>query len=284
MWNFDPTVIFGCGALLAVYAGAVGFKFNRRGLMWGLGVLTVFIALTSPVHDLGERYLFTAHMFQHLLLLLVAAPLLVLGLPVGQMKRALRIGWVARLEKVLSQPVFAWVLSIGILWVWHIPALYNAALVNHDLHIIEHLSFLVTSVIFWWGGLKPIHRLQMNTVPAIMYFFFAALASSVLGLLLAVAPTSLFPTYANPIDTSNLLPIIRGQWGLTAQLDQQIGGVMMWATGGFGYIVGVIVVMIRWYRRDLVKTFQENMALELAGEAQAAENEKARLAGAIIEA
>jgi cytochrome c oxidase assembly factor CtaG len=94
----------------------------------------------------------------------------------------------------------------------------------------------------------------------------------------------LFPTYANPIDTSNLLPIIRGQWGLTAQLDQQIGGVMMWATGGFGYIVGVIVVMIRWYRRDLVKTFQENMALELAGEAQAAENEKARLAGAIIEA
>jgi cytochrome c oxidase assembly factor CtaG len=284
MWNFDPTVIFGCGALLAVYAGAVGFKFNRRGLLWSLGVLTVFIALTSPVHDLGERYLFTAHMFQHLLLLLVAAPLLVLGLPVGQMKRALRIGWVARLEKILSQPVFAWVLSIGILWVWHIPALYNAALVNHDLHIIEHLSFLVTSVIFWWGGLKPIHRLQMNTVPAIMYFFFAALASSVLGLLLAVAPTSLFPTYANPIDTSNLLPIIRGQWGLTAQLDQQIGGVMMWATGGFGYIVGVIVVMIRWYRRDLVKTFQENMALELAGEAQAAENEKARLAGAIIEA
>jgi cytochrome c oxidase assembly factor CtaG len=284
MWNFDPSVILGCGALLAVYAGAVGFKFNRRGLLWSLGVLTVFIALTSPVHDLGERYLFTAHMFQHLLLLLVAAPLLVLGLPVGQMKRALRIGWVARLEKILSQPVFAWVLSIGILWVWHIPALYNAALVNHDLHIIEHLSFLVTSVIFWWGGLKPIHRLQMNTVPAIMYFFFAALASSVLGLLLAVAPTSLFPTYANPIDTSNLLPIIRGQWGLTAQLDQQIGGVMMWATGGFGYIVGVIVVMIRWYRRDLVKTFQENMALELAGEAQAAENEKARLAGAIIEA
>lgn len=278
-WIFDPTVILGCGALLAGYAGAVGFKFNRRGLLWGLGVITIFIALTSPIHDLGERYLFSAHMLQHLLLLLVAAPLLILGLPVGLMKRTLKIGWVARVEKVLSQPILAWVLSIGTLWVWHIPALYNAALVNHDLHIFEHITFLITAVIFWWTGLNPIARLQMNTIPALFFFFFAALGSSVLGLFLSFAPTTLFPTYVNPIDTSNLLPIIRGEWNLTAQADQQIGGVMMWATGGFGYLAGVVVVMMRWFRRDLLKTYRENMALEVEQEAK---NEKTRLAGTVV--
>lgn len=280
-WNFDLSVIFGCGVLLAVYAGAVGFKLNRKGVLWGLGIITVFLALTSPLHDLGERYMFSAHMLQHLLLLLVAAPLLVMGLPTGQMKRALRIGWVARTEKILSQPVFAWVLSIGTLWVWHIPALYNAALTNHDLHIFEHISFLVTAVIFWWTGLNPIHRLQMNTIPAMLFFFFAALASSILGLLLSFAPTTMYPTYVNPIDTSHILPLIRGEWSLTAQADQQIGGIMMWATGGFGYLTGVVIVMIRWYRRDMMKTYRENMALEVEQEAQ---NEKSRLAGVTSDA
>lgn len=272
-WNFDWTVVLGCGALLAGYLGAVGFKINRRTVLWTAGVLTIFIALTSPIHDLGEHYLFSAHMLQHLLLLLVAAPLLVLGLPVGLMKRALRIGWVAKTEKVLSQPVFAWLLSISTLWAWHMPALYNAALVNHNLHIVEHLTFLVTAVIFWWTGLNPIARLQMNTLPAMLYFFFAALGSSILGLLLAFAPTSMFPTYANPVDNSHLLQIFRDTWNLTATGDQQIGGVMMWATGGFGYLAGVVVVMVRWYKRDQLKTFRENIALELEREAQ-----KARLA------
>jgi cytochrome c oxidase assembly factor CtaG len=279
-WTFDPTVVFGCGALLAIYAGAVGFKLNLKGVLWGFGVLTIFISLTSPMHDLGERYLFSAHMLQHLLLLLVAAPLLVMGLPVGLLKRALKIKWVAQVEKVLSQPLFAWFFSIGTLWVWHIPDLYNAALTNHDIHIVEHLTFLISAVIFWWTGLKPIYRLQMNTIPAMLYFFFAALGSSILGLFLSFAPTSLFPTYENPIDTDNMLPLLRGEWNLTAAADQQIGGVMMWATGGFGYITGIIVVMVRWYKRDQLKTYRENMALELASETKDAENEKSRLAGA----
>ncbi|MBN9387344.1 MAG: cytochrome c oxidase assembly protein [Chloroflexi bacterium] len=267
-WTFDWTVVLGCGALLAAYYGAVGFKFNRKTVLWTIGVVTIFIALTSPIHDVGEHYLFSAHMLQHLLLLLIAAPLLVLGLPVGLMKRALRIGWVARTEKILSQPLFAWILSIGTLWVWHIPALYNAALVDHNLHIFEHLSFLVTAVIFWWTGLKPIARLQMNTLPAILYFFFAALASSILGLLLSFAPNSMFPTYINPIDTSHLLQVFRDGWDLSAHGDQQLGGVMMWSSGGFGYLAGVVVVMVRWYKRDQLKTFRENIALEQEREAQ----------------
>lgn len=281
-WDFDPVVILGCGALLAGYAWVVGFKLNRQGIVWGLGVITIFIALASPLHDLSETYLFSAHMLQHLLLLLVAAPLLVLGLPVGQMKRLLRIRWVAWVERRLSQPVFAWVLSIGTLWAWHIPVLYNAALTDHGLHITEHLTFLVTAVIFWWAGLTPFYRLQMNTILAIFYFFFAALASSFLGLFLSFAPTELFPAYLNPVDTSHLLPVIRGEWGLTAQADQQIGGVMMWTSGGFGYLAGVVVVLVRWFHRDLQKTFQENIALELAREAQKAP--EAGLAGSVAEA
>lgn len=267
-WNFDWTVVLGCGALLAVYYGAVGFRVNAKTVMWTIAVAIIFLALTSPVHDLGEHYLFSAHMLQHLLLLLLAAPLLVLALPVGLMKRALRVGWVARIEKIFSQPLFAWALSIGTLWAWHIPALYNATLTNHDLHIFEHLSFLVTAVIFWWTGLNPIARLQMNTLPAMLYFFFAALASSILGLLLSFAPSDLFPTYVNPVDTSHLLQIFRDTWHLSPTGDQQIGGVMMWATGGFGYLTGVVVVMLRWYKRDQLKTFRENIALELEKESQ----------------
>ena len=278
-WTFDWTVVLGCGALLAGYYGAVGFKVNRRTILWTVGVVTLFIALTSPIHDVGEHYLFSAHMLQHLLLLLIVAPLLVLGLPVGLMKRALRIGWVAKIEKVLSQPLLAWAISIGTLWAWHIPDLYNATLTDHNLHILEHLTFLVTAVIFWWTGLNPIARLQMNTLPAILYFFFAALASSILGLLLSFAPNSMFPTYINPVDTSHLLQVFRGGWDLSAHGDQQLGGVMMWASGGFGYLAGVVVVMVRWYKRDQLKTFRENIALELEREDQ-----KSRLAAVTNEA
>lgn len=245
-WHWHPSVLLGGTILVIVYAAALRFRWTRRAWFYGAGVLALLVALLSPLHTLGDQYLFSAHMLQHLLLL-IAPPLLLLGLPAGVIARIVRLPFAGKIERVLGQPVIAWSLGLGAMWLWHLPALYNAALEYQLIHIAEHLSFLVTATIFWWPLFAPESYARLHPLTALVYLFAAMIASGALGMVLTFAAPGLYPTYLLPHDSLGILPLLRERWGLTPPVDQQLGGLLMWVPGSAVYLVVIVAMLAGWY-------------------------------------
>jgi len=247
-WDWEPSIVIGCVGLLAAYAVGARFKFSKRSLLYLAGVIILLLTLCSPLDTLSDIYSFSAHMLQHMLLILAVPPLLLMGIPKEMAQKALSYPWVRRAEEVLSKPILAWSLGVGVLWVWHWPPLYNAALGSEQVHVLEHLSFLTASTIFWWPVISPVEELRMQPLTAVAYTFGACSAHTVLAILLTFAPLGHYPAYINPPDPYGILPILRGQWGLTPLADQQWGGLLMWVPACLVYLSFILATLARWYR------------------------------------
>ncbi|CAN5179315.1 cytochrome c oxidase assembly protein [soil metagenome] len=256
-WTFDPVVV----VALLLAAWAYGYGVHRlwsrgRGRGVGYGQITAFfsglvalaVALVSPVAALGHT-LFAAHMVQHLILVLVAAPLLSFGAPFLPCSLALPRTWrrdlhalgrtsgAAAAWAVLTGPLLVWILHVGALWVWHLPMLYEAALRNPLLHVIEHLSFFITALLFW-ALIIPFGRRRMPYPARLGYVFVTALQSGGLGAILTFASVPLYSVHAAGARA----------WGLSALQDQQLAGVIMWIPAGVVYLASMSLLFIRWMR------------------------------------
>lgn len=246
-WNLEPSVLLGCGTLLWGYVGALRGRLSRGALWYVLGIVVLLLALVSPLDVLGDTYLFSAHMLQHLLLVLIVAPCLLLGVPGWWTVRVMRWRPVRRIESMLNRPRLTWMIGIGTLWLWHAPPLYNSALVHDVVHITEHLCFLVAATIFWWPVLAPVEERRAAPLTVIVYLALAADANALLGIGITFAPLGLYPAYVNPADRLGLVPLLRNGWGLSAAIDQQLGGLLMWVPGGLVFLAAIVGTLVRWY-------------------------------------
>jgi putative membrane protein len=279
-WGLDPLVI-GClvvsgwlywRGLRALWREAERGRGIRRWEAWCYlsGWLTLFIALVSPLHPLGE-VLFSAHMTQHELLMLVAAPLVVLGRPVVAFLWALPLGWARRVGRwgkgawfqrvwrAVTNPLAAWALHAVALWVWHVPVLFEATLQSDLVHTLQHVSFLGSALLFWWALIHGPHGL-MGYGAALLYLFTTMVHSGVLGALIAFANAVIYPTYSATTES----------WGLTALEDQQLGGFIMWVPAGLVYIVAGLALCAGWMReseRMVLRREAAALRLERSGEA-----------------
>ncbi len=245
-WDGEPSVLIGCTALVAGYVAMMRRRASRQAGYFFAGILVLLFAQCSPLDALGDTYLFSTHMIQHLLLLLIVPPLLILGIPAWLAERWLAVPRVRRAERLLRQPAIAWLLGLGAMYVWHAPALYNATLAHANVHIFEHLCFLVTGVIFWWPICAPLSESRYAPLPAMLYLFIAAVAGSLLGIILTFASPGLYPAYLHPVDTRGFLSLIRDGWGVSPAMDQQFGGLIMWVPGGLVYLSAIIATFARW--------------------------------------
>lgn len=247
-WDLEPSIIASCAALLLGYAVLLRFRFTLRTAYFVCGVFILLLALVSPLDALSDTYLFSAHMVQHIFLILLVPPLLILGLPRGPIEAMLLHRNIAGAEEILSKPMLAWSLGVGTMWLWHWPRLYNAALASEPLHIAEHLLFLVTAVIFWWPVLNPMEKLRLPPLASVTYLFSACTAHSILAILITFAPSGIYPAYLHPSDRYGILPLLRDRWGLTPAADQQWGGLLMWVPACTVYLIFILASVARWYR------------------------------------
>jgi cytochrome c oxidase assembly factor CtaG len=245
-WNWDPSVLAGGAALIGLYLAAIGSRLTTRALLFVAGVLTTLFALVSPLDVLGDTYLFSAHMVQHLLLMQVTPPLLLLGTPAWLAKKITDWPPAGGVERILGRPWVAWLLGIGTMWLWHLPALYNAALADETVHVVEHLSFLVTSTIFWWPVLSPIMERRLSPPAILLYLVPAIIAGCMLGSLVSYAAPGVY-NYLHPADTLGALSLLRDRWGLSPAVDQLLGGLAMWVLGGLVYLCGILNGIARWH-------------------------------------
>jgi putative membrane protein len=253
-WTLEPGVILGLAALGCAYVFAARRRRHAPGHArlspltigaFAAGWTVTAVALVSPIDALGS-VLFSAHMVQHELLMIVAAPLLVLGTPAGLIhaaagplaRRARAIyGVAARGAAWATSPVVAWLLHATAIVAWHVPFLFDLAVHNDAVHAAQHLSFFGTALLFWWGVLRraPASRAYGLSLVGI---FTTATYTAVFGALLTVAPTALYAAYSS--STSS--------WGLTALEDQQLGGLIMWVPAGVVYTIIGLWMFARWLR------------------------------------
>ncbi|HEX5830239.1 MAG TPA: cytochrome c oxidase assembly protein [Gemmatimonadaceae bacterium] len=258
-WSFEPVVLLGLVVLAGGYALGVRRLWRRAGRGRGIarwrvrafaaGVLALVVALVSPLDALGLS-LFSGHMVQHLALMLVAAPLLVAGLPERAflhaiprpMAHAFGRGWhrlgLRRLGRAVVHPVSVGAMHAAAIWAWHVPRLYDTAIHFERWHAAEHASFLVTAALFWALLDQPGRRARLAALPAMLLVFVTAMQSTVLGALLTL---SSHPWY------SAHLPFTAA-WGLTPLEDQQLAGVLMWVPAGTFYLPALVWVLWRALR------------------------------------
>jgi putative membrane protein len=259
-WTWDAWIVVPLGASVSLYGIGLARLWRRAGA--GRGVrfwqaacfsaawLLLVAALVAPLHWLGER-LFTAHMIEHEILMVLAAPLLVVARPVGAILWALPTAWrrvsgaaaqsraVAAAWRRLTDPLIATILHGIALWMWHIPALYEAALSSGRLHWLQHLSFFATALLFWWSLLRGRER-ERGYGAAVIYLFATSLHTGFLGILLALARQPLYP-----VQTRTAL-----EWGLTALEDQQLAGLIMWVPAGLVYAAAALALAGLWIARS----------------------------------
>jgi putative membrane protein len=257
-WSFEPVVVISLVATAGLFVWGLKKLWRQSGtgkgirrweaLAFAAGWFALFIALVSPVHAWG-RVLFSAHMTQHEILMLLAAPLLVLGRPVIAFMWALPLGWARRVGswskqgwfqkswRVLTIPFVAWLVHAVALWSWHVPVLFEAVLQNEWVHTARHLSFLLSALLFWWA---LIHGRQgwMGYGAAALYVFTTSLHSGLLGALLTFSRSVWYPSYVG----------LTNSWGLSPLEDQQLGGLIMWIPAGVLYAVAGLALVAGWLR------------------------------------
>ena len=249
-WSWHPEVILGCIGLGALYAYLSELKVDGQAVFFYLGLALLFLALESPLDVLSDDYLFSAHMLQHLILILFVAPLFLLGLPSQWIQRILDWKPTARLEKVFGLPAVAWSIGVATLYFWHIPVFYNAAIANENIHTLEHLCFLVSAVIFWWPVILPNQeKRRLSAFGNMLYIFAGAVANVVLGIVITFSSVSLYPAYVHPEDAFGILPLIRNGLGITPQSDLQLGGLLMWIPGGIFYLSAILIAFAHWFHQ-----------------------------------
>jgi putative membrane protein len=241
--------LYSRGAWRVWHAAGVGHGVARwQVVTFATGWLTLLLTLLSPLHTLGS-VLFSAHMVQHEVLMIIAAPLVVLSRPLLALlwglpkrlqhvvSRCRRAAVVQTSWRVLTDPFAAWGIHAIAVWIWHLPVLYQATLTNELVHTTQHVSFLGTALLFWWALLHGRHG-QRGYGMAVLYVFTTAIHTSVLGALLTFAPSPWYPAYTETIAVGNL----------TALEDQQLGGVIMWVPAGTIYVLAGLGFFAAWLR------------------------------------
>ena len=246
-WEWNPWVIAICVTVTLCFF--VWPRFRSGGKIgWLLAGLALFyITLASPIDVLADGYLFSAHMLQHLLLLLVVPPLILLGLSSTPVPDRFQNGRWQWLNWILRRPLANWFLGVGGMWLWHAPALCNAAVTNEWVHRLQYVSLLAMGLVFWWPIIGPWHAQRLSSLVGIIYLSSACLGCTILGIIITFAPVEVCSIYLHPVDRLGLLSLIQNQWGLTPGKDQQLGGLLMWVPACLIYFSAIIGLFARWH-------------------------------------
>jgi putative membrane protein len=256
-WEWEPAIVItmlvaGLGYYLGLsnlrVAVATPGKLRREAWCYGAGWTCLVVALLSPLHPFGQEF-FSVHMVQHEVLMVAAAPLLILGRPMLVMLSALPHATARRGVELLrrhggrhawhglTDPFIAWLVHAAALWIWHIPALFEATIESKALHALQHVSFLGSALLFWHAVFFGPRR-KSGYGMAVVYLFTTALHSGALGALLTFATVHWYPAYASGA----------GIAGLTSLEDQQLGGLIMWIPAGIIYLVAGLALFALWIR------------------------------------
>lgn len=249
-WPIHPSTVIGSALFLLLYFMGIGpwrmkYNWGKAPPVWQpisfvAGVSVLFISLNGPLHELADRYLFSAHMVQHLMVTLVMPPLLLIGCPDWLLRALIRRTVRFTVARALTNPLIAFGLYNIIFIGWHFPVFYDWALADHNVHIIQHLMFMVSATIMWWPVVDPVPELvRMQSPVRLLYLFALSVPMSVVSALITLSEHVLYSYGTAP-----------RVFSLNALDDQQLGGLIMWVPGALVFWVAISVIFFRWASRE----------------------------------
>jgi putative membrane protein len=246
LWHWtSPAWLVAVAALLAyllVFRTSLGGRL--AAMVIGLAIyLFVFI---SPIGVLADGFLFSAHMVQHLVLLLIVPLCVLMSLPRKPLQKWAERSPLARRLEASWLPLVGWFAGLGVMWFWHVPTFCSASTLNYPLGVLRDATFLLAGLLFWWPVFSPVVRQRLQAPVAVVYLFSACLGCTLLGIYITFTTISVCPAFANP---TNRLGIVTWLYdlGLTPAADQHLGGLCMWVPPCTLYVSAILAVLWRWY-------------------------------------
>jgi cytochrome c oxidase assembly factor CtaG len=242
-WPVDVSVYAGLVILYlghAWLAGTVSDAQRKHSLYFGIGLITLWLALETPLDTISDYYLDSVHMFQHVLLGFVAPPLMLLGLSSQMVGQIVRVPGVRALTEPVPAQVIAGLVMVG----WHLPPLYDATLNSEPLHIVEHVSFISAGVVMYWPILQATSahaHWQMSPGAKLLYMLLATLPQDGVALALIFSRVPFYDYYTH---VPRLIP------SLTPLIDQTVAGAVLMTLGKATLAVAAIAVFVRWFGAD----------------------------------
>jgi cytochrome c oxidase assembly factor CtaG len=242
-WTWYPSVVIGFSLWTLLYIFAI-----RRGkptplaqqIAFHIGTLTGLIALVSPLDELGDEYLFSAHMVQHLLLMFVTVPFWLMGASAWMIDRIIP-NRLTRFVQGVTTPLTAYLIFVGMMWFWHIPSVYETAQESEAIHIFEHLTYIGAALIGWW----PVAGAEASRIPKPERPM--RIPCTALAAILTFAHAPLYPFYET----------VSHPFGLDALQDQHLGGLLMWLPTHLVLLVAIGVTFLKWFADSNHRSEQE---------------------------
>jgi putative membrane protein len=261
-WPIHPSTVIGSAVFLWLYFMGIGpwrMKYNwgkpapiMQPVMFTTGVVIIITSLNGPLHELADNFLFSAHMIQHLLLTLVMPPLLLAGSPDWLLKALIRKTTGMPVARALTHPLIAFGIYNIVFAGWHMPLFYEWALENHNVHILEHLMFMVSAVMVWWPVMNPVPELvRMQTPVRLLYLFALSIPMSIVSALITLSENVQYTWY-------EAAPRVMG---LSALEDQQLGGLIMWVPGALVFWFAISIIFFRWAHSENREEARHRVAL-----------------------
>jgi putative membrane protein len=261
-WRVYPSFMAGWLLLFGAYFLLIGplrhrFSGSRpvparkvASFVFGMGLM--FAALQGPLHELSDYFLFSAHMVQHLVLILIMPPFLLYATPDWALRPVVRRTWLGKAARVLTLPLVAFALNNAIFLAWHFPGPYDLMMRDHGVHVTMHLMIMVTGTIMWWPVMSPLPELP-RIAPALqmVYLFLVGIPMMVSAALITFSTAELYTWY---VEAPRIVA------GLSALEDQRLGGVIMWVPGGLTLWLAITAVYFRWTGRE--RQEDEGVALQ----------------------
>jgi cytochrome c oxidase assembly factor CtaG len=241
-WNFEPTVVSGAFIILTFYAYFAirqqgGFNWGRAASFY-TGSAIMLIALVSPLHAGADRLL-SLHMLQHVALTTLGPPLVVIGLTYEMLEPLRRPGPLNQTAKIVTNPIVAAMLFTVNMWLWHLPPVYQEAVVNTPLHATMHIAFMAAGILYWWPILQSSPS-RLGEGGRLFYLFVTGMPMGLLALLLIATNSVVYSHYATTAPT----------WGLSPVEDQQVAGVIMGSLGEFAGFIAITWLFFRYIDLD----------------------------------
>jgi putative membrane protein len=269
IWEWEPSILIGLFLWQAAYLWLTSRRWGKarwnpvslgRKITFSVGTLLAFLALVSPIDYISDHYLFSVHMLQHLLLIMVAPPFWLLGLP-DNLLDGIGLPWpVKTLARWITHPVVAFLIFNSVVLIWHAPSFYEAALENNNLHILEYLMFMAVAIIGWW----PMFGCSRQVAPRlslplqVLYMFFMMFPTTILGALITLDPTPWIPFYvhaprlwelaSSPGQAVTTFGQTANGWGLSVMDDQQAAGLLMWVPGNMIFMATGLISLFKWFQ------------------------------------
>jgi len=244
-WSFDLSSLVVLMILIAFII--ITKSFGRKSILTSIAVLFI-LCFVSPLKILSSHYLFSAHMIVHVVLLLLFGPFLIMSLSPNS------ITFNHFFLFLKNHPVIGWLTGLGMMWFWHVPALFNAAMNTHHnsldfISIIESLSLIIAGILFSSPVIHPNKKYRIDELSGVVYLFTACIGCSLLGLLITFAPQGTYHHFLAMHDEYGLNKIILQQWRITQSNDQQAAGLIMWVPCCLIYVSGAMYLLVHWFKQ-----------------------------------